>query len=257
MTLRAAVFASGRGSNFQVLAEHPSSLWDVALLVTDRPDAGARERARRLEVEERVIVPGDEPETLGRRILDVLQEAEIDLVLLAGYLRLVPPVVVRGYEGRMLNLHPALLPSFGGKGMYGHHVHRAVLDAGVRVTGVTVHFVDEVYDRGPILAQWPVPVFPEDTPGSLAERIHGVEHRLYPAAVDHLVRALARGQAAIPIPGAFGAREGYFELNEAGPEEEGPYGPELDRHRDPDDLEERAESNRDASNTPTKTGSDE
>lgn len=235
MTLRAAVFASGRGSNFQVLAEHPSALWEVTLLVTDRPQAQARDRAHRLEVDDLVIAPEGAPDTLAARTLSALEEARIDLVLLAGYLRLVPAEVVRRFQGRMLNLHPALLPSFGGKGMYGARVHAAVLEAGARVTGVTVHFVDEEYDRGRILAQWPVPVFPGDTPESLAERIHEVEHRLYPASVDHLVRALSREEEPLAIPGAFGVREGYFELIAADPDSDGPHGPDLDRHHLPDD----------------------
>ena len=108
----------------------------------------------------------------------------------------------------MLNPHPALLPSFGGKGMYGHRVHQAVLDAGVRLTGVTVHFVNEEYDQGRILAQWPVPVLAGDTPETLAERIHAVEHRLYPLAADRLARALLDGSDPVPIP----ARESDFQL---------------------------------------------
>jgi len=120
-------------------------------------------------------------------------------VFLAGYLRLVPEAVVARYSRRMLNVHPALLPAFGGKGMYGIHVHRAVLDSGARITGVTVHLVDEEYDRGDILAQWPVPVHVGDTPEALARRVLGVEHRLYPRVADHLCTALASGRAPAPL----------------------------------------------------------
>jgi phosphoribosylglycinamide formyltransferase 1 len=173
----------------------------VALLVTDKPGIGALDRAKALGVPARVVPAGGRPlEEVGGELLAALGEARIDLVLLAGYLRLVPPGVVRAFRGRMLNLHPALLPAFGGKGMYGARVHEAVLEAGVRVTGATVHFVDEEYDRGPILAQWPVPVLAGDTPQALAGRVGAVEHRLYPAAVASLVRGLATGGEPETLP---------------------------------------------------------
>lgn len=227
MSLRAAVFASGRGSNFRVLAEHAArgnsglpeaARWEVALLVTDQEAAGALALADELGVANRVIpVRGRAPEAVAADTLAALDEARIDLVLLAGYLRLVPAPVVEAYRGRMLNVHPALLPAFGGKGMYGRHVHEAVLAAGVRVSGATVHFVDERYDRGPILAQWPVPVLPGDGPGELARRITEAEHRLYPAAADHLARSLATGDPPGAIPGAGGIEPGgagpHFVLN--------------------------------------------
>jgi folate-dependent phosphoribosylglycinamide formyltransferase PurN len=110
----------------------------------------------------------------------------VDLIALAGYLRFIPVDVTRRWRGRIVNVHPSLLPSFGGAGMYGIRVHQAVIAAGVRVTGVTVHFVDEEYDRGPIIAQWPVPVLPHDDAETLARRVLAVEHRLYPAALDAL-----------------------------------------------------------------------
>lgn len=202
MRLRAAVFASGRGSNFRVLATHArnSDLWKAALLLTDRPDAPVLDLARELGVEVAVLSRPVDPEEDAAAILGELEPRGIDFVLLAGYLRLIPAAVVERYRGRMLNLHPALLPSFGGKGMYGMHVHEAVLAAGVRLTGVTVHFANEEYDRGPILAQWPVPVIPGDTPESIARRIHAVEHRLFPAAADRLALAIRDGTVASPIP---------------------------------------------------------
>ncbi len=204
MTLRAAVFASGRGSNFRVLAVHAknSSLWDVALLLTDHPDAPVLELAQELGIEATILSRSRDPRESAAAILGALEPREIDFVLLAGYLCLIPARVVERYRGRMLNLHPALLPSFGGKGMYGMRVHEAVLAAGVTLTGVTVHFVNEEYDRGTILAQWPVPVIPGDTPGSIARRIHSVEHRLFPAAADRLASAIVQGGAPSPIPGA-------------------------------------------------------
>src|SRR5690606_25967592 len=113
--------------------------------------------------------------------------------------RRVPEPVVARLRGRILNLHPALLPAFGGEGMYGMRVHRAVLESGVRVSGVTVHLVDEHYDRGPIMAQWPVPVLPGDTPELLAERVLRVEHLLLPAAVEALACGARPGAIGDPL----------------------------------------------------------
>ena len=207
MTLKAAVFASGRGSNFQVLAEYAAKtrrLWDVALLISSRPDAQVLDRARALGIPSVVLASEslqDGEAIFPERLRAVLEGAEIDLILLAGYMKLVPEGIVKRYRGRMLNVHPALLPAFGGKGMYGRHVHEAVLQSGVRISGVTVHFVDEVYDRGPILAQWPVAVLPGDTPETLAARIHEAELELYPRAVDRLAEAITYQSEPTPIPG--------------------------------------------------------
>jgi folate-dependent phosphoribosylglycinamide formyltransferase PurN len=128
--------------------------------------------------------PGDAAELLAG-----LGDAQ--LVVLAGYLKLVPKSVVSRFRGRMINIHPALLPDFGGPGMYGHHVHEAVLASGARESGVTVHFVDEEFDRGEIIAQERVPVRPNDTPETLAARVLEAEHRLLPKVVLDLARRLA------------------------------------------------------------------
>jgi len=186
---RLAVFASGGGTNLQALLDHfnarDESIARVQLVVASRPGIGALERARAAGVSTVVVAPGEsEPGEL----LGCLREAGIDLIALAGYIRLVPPEVVASFRGRILNIHPALLPAFGGRGMYGRRVHEAVLASGTRVTGATVHFVDERYDEGPILGQWPVPVLPGDTPEQLAARVLRVEHILYPLAVERLLR---------------------------------------------------------------------
>jgi phosphoribosylglycinamide formyltransferase 1 len=199
--LRAAVFASGGGTNFQALLDHqsPAGSWEVALLVTDRADAGAVGRAERSGVACAVVpTRGREASDVASELLDLLARHRIDVILLAGYLKLVPVEVVQRFHGRILNIHPALLPSFGGKGMYGRRVHEAVLEAGVAESGATVHFVDEEYDRGEILAQRRVPVERGDTPETLAARVLTVEHELYPEAVDRLCDALARGRAPEP-----------------------------------------------------------
>lgn len=203
--LRLAVLASGGGSNFQALLDHsrrrgPRAAWLPVLLVSDREEAGALERARAAGVDTAVApVRGRSPADVARETLALLEDRGVDALLLAGYLRLVPPEVVRRYHGRILNIHPALLPAFGGAGMYGLHVHRAVIEAGVRVTGATVHLVDEEYDRGTILAQWPVPVLPGDTPEVLAARVLSVEHRLYPRAVDHASATWSCGKEPGPL----------------------------------------------------------
>jgi formyltetrahydrofolate-dependent phosphoribosylglycinamide formyltransferase len=215
--LRAAVFASGRGSNFQVLADHAlasaGSTWEVVLLVTDRPEAGALDIARARGIAGVVVAPSHDPHWFAARILERLEEARADFVLLAGYLRLMPREVVLRFRGKMLNLHPALLPGFGGKGMYGNRVHQAVLASGARISGATIHFVDEEYDRGRILAQWPVPVLAGDTPDSLYARIQEVEHVLYPAAADALARAIRDGVEPPTIP----TIGGHFHLSNQRP----------------------------------------
>lgn len=216
MSVPAAVFASGSGTNLQSLLDHEasSSAYRVEMVVSDRPDAGALDRARRAGRAAEVLPVEKGSGAVSDRMLELLESRGVEAVFLAGYLRLVPEPVVAAFRRRMLNIHPALLPAFGGKGMYGLRIHRAVLDAGCRVTGVTIHYVDEEYDSGTILAQWPVPVRPDDTPESLAARVLAVEHVLYPRAADHLCRALAEGGEAgpfAPAGEAFGLEEGVAE----------------------------------------------
>jgi formyltetrahydrofolate-dependent phosphoribosylglycinamide formyltransferase len=196
---RIAVLASGRGSNLDALQRYSSALGPraaaaIALVVCDRDTAGALALAHALGIDARVAPPAGAD---AGRLAGLLSEFDIDLVVLAGYVRHVPDDVVRAYRGRLVNVHPALLPAFGGQGMYGARVHRAVLDAGARISGVTVHFVDETYDRGAIIAQWPVPVLGGDTAESLAARVLRVEHMLYPRAVH----AVAAGRVALGADG--------------------------------------------------------
>jgi phosphoribosylglycinamide formyltransferase 1 len=192
MTMRVAVAVSGRGSNLEALlralgAEAPAH---VVLVLSNRADAPALDRARDHGVAAEVL---SDPSN-GTEWLDRLAQYRVDLLVLAGYLRLVPAAVIARYRDRILNVHPALLPAFGGRGMYGHHVHEAVLASGARESGATVHLVDEVYDRGRILAQARVPVLPGDSAETLGARVLGVEHRLLPAAV------LAAAAAGHPVP---------------------------------------------------------
>ena len=185
--VRVAVLVSGGGTNLQALLDalHDSPLARVARVISNRPDAGALARARRAGVPATVLRdPGDAAE-----LLAALGDAQ--LVVLAGYLKLVPAAVVSRFRGRMINIHPALLPDFGGPGMYGRRVHAAVLASGAKESGATVHLVDEVFDRGEIIAQERVPVSPTDTPDSLAARVLEAEHRLLPRVVLDLARRIS------------------------------------------------------------------
>ncbi len=153
-------------------------------------DAAALERAREQGIATAVLADHRDAAEWLRH----LEAARVDLVVLAGYLKLVPAAVIANYRGRIINIHPALLPEFGGEGMYGRRVHEAVLAAGRPVSGATVHLVDEAYDRGTILAQARVPVLPGDTPRTLGARVLDVEHQLLPAVV------LAAARAGHPVP---------------------------------------------------------
>ncbi|HEX2091563.1 MAG TPA: phosphoribosylglycinamide formyltransferase [Longimicrobiaceae bacterium] len=203
-----AVLASGGGTNLQSLLDRlnvaPSPVARVELVVGSRTGIGAMDRAERAGVAG-VALPVRElgPETYASALLGELERHRIDLVVLAGFLQLVPTAVVERYGGRIINIHPALLPAFGGAGMYGMRVHRAVIESGARVSGATVHHVTEEYDSGAIIAQWPVPVLPGDTPEALAARVLAVEHRLLPAVVEALARGAAPPMQQLTDPVAF------------------------------------------------------
>ncbi|MDB4913507.1 MAG: phosphoribosylglycinamide formyltransferase [Gemmatimonadetes bacterium] len=184
---RIAVLASGSGSNLQAILDYLSSLGerrggDVVLVASDRPDAGALARARAAGTGAEVLTSARYAG--GHDLARLLDDRAIDLLVLAGFLQLVPADVVRAYHGRVLNVHPAPLPIFGGPGMYGARVHRAVLKSDVRFSGPTVHFVDEEYDHGAIIAHWPVPVLSGDDEHALAARVLRAEHVLFPRVVD-------------------------------------------------------------------------
>lgn len=194
MPQRIAVLVSGQGSNLRALhayfhAGPGATDGTVALVASDNPGCGAMAFARDAAIPTGVIAPHA---AAGTPLAELLAAHAADLVVLAGYLRLVPPDVVRSFRARIVNVHPALLPAFGGPGLYGERVHRAVLASGARVSGATVHFVDEEFDHGAVLAQWPVPVFPGDTPASLARRVLRIEHLLLPRAVHALARGAVR-----------------------------------------------------------------
>ena len=209
--LKIAVFASGGGSNAQAIADaiRGGKLnARIGLCVSNKIDAGVLTRMEELEIPTLVLDPRDFPseDLYTEHLLHELAENEINFIALAGYLRRVPTAVVRRFKNRILNIHPALLPSFGGKGYYGRRVHEAVLECGVKWTGVTVHLVDEEYDTGPIVLQQPVAVEPDDTPETLAARVLEVEHKVYPEAIGLFAegRVVVDGRRVIvtPVQGA-------------------------------------------------------
>lgn len=185
MPSRLAVLASGRGSNLQAIVDHFDNLArervaKVVLVASNRADSPALIRAATASIDIAHFNAADD----GTELLDLLKKHRVDLVVLAGYLKRIPSKVIREYSGRMINIHPALLPAFGGEGMYGARVHEAVIASGAKESGVTVHLVDDDYDRGPIIAQWRIPVEPSDTADRLAARVLNVEHVVYPRAVE-------------------------------------------------------------------------
>ena len=187
--IKIAVFASGGGSNLQALLDAQVTgrfKGKIGLVFSNVPDAKALARAENHMVESVAIASKGyqgSREEYDREILSLCQNKKIDLICLAGYMRIFTPAFIQAYPYRIMNIHPALLPKFGGKGMYGHHVHEAVLAAKEKESGVTVHFVTEGVDAGPIILQGSVRVMPTDTPETLAERVLKVEHQIYPEAV--------------------------------------------------------------------------
>jgi phosphoribosylglycinamide formyltransferase-1 len=198
MPLRCAVFASGGGSNFQALLDRNAAgdlHVDFVLFVGNNSKAGAFDRARKNSIPAFHLAPSHFPseEEYLRRLRALLHEYRVELVILAGYMKKLPAALVREYRHRIVNIHPGLLPAFGGAGMYGPHVHEAVIAYGAKLSGVTIHFVDEEYDHGPIILQVPVEVQDTDDPHTLAERVLKVEHASYWRAVE----AIARGKIRI------------------------------------------------------------
>ncbi|MCL7972379.1 MAG: phosphoribosylglycinamide formyltransferase [marine benthic group bacterium] len=187
-SLGVAVLASGSGTNLQALIDKlhlvPERGVRIQCVVGSKAGIGAVDRAAEHRIPSHVMPAGADETWL----LDTLESSNAGLVVLAGWLKLIPPGAVRAWRGRMINIHPALLPSFGGPGMYGRRVHDAVINAGARISGPTVHFVDEIYDNGAIIAQWPVPVLESDDGEALAGRVLKVEHRLLPAVVASFAR---------------------------------------------------------------------
>ena len=196
MGARIAVLASGTGTNLQAILDYSSSVGtaggSIELVASNRPQAGALERAQTAGIPTEIFDASDD----GTALAALLRRWSIDLVVLSGYLKRVPASIIREYRGRIINIHPGLLPDFGGPGMYGARVHAAVLTSGATTTGVTVHLVDDEYDHGPVIAQWRMRVKIDDTPESLAARVLSAEHIVYPRVVDMIATLNSSGFAA-------------------------------------------------------------
>jgi phosphoribosylglycinamide formyltransferase-1 len=194
--VRIAILASGSGTNAEKLMEHfnghPSG--EVALVACDRPRAMVLQRAWDHQVPSYLF---NGAQLRGGALLDELEALHIDLLVLAGFMRLIPSELVRAYPDRIINIHPSLLPKYGGKGMYGDHVHKAVIAAGDRETGITIHLVNERYDEGRVLFQAKCPVLPGDDAAALAQRVHALEHAHYPAVVEAQAERLRK--ADLPV----------------------------------------------------------
>lgn len=189
---RISVFASGSGSNFQSIinaVERKEIDAEICGLVTNKEDIKAIERAEKAGIPVAVIKPADYPDSdsFSDSLLKQLKQWNPSLIVLAGYLALIPQPVIAAYENRIINIHPSLLPKYGGPGYYGRHVHQAVLDAGETRSGCSVHYVTGQYDEGEVIRQTEVPVLPGDTPETLAERILSEEHKLLPDVINQLL----------------------------------------------------------------------
>lgn len=188
------IFASGSGSNAENIIRYFATKPDfcVKKIYCNVPGAYVLERARQLQVPACVFTCEEfrNPDKLLRR----LQDEGTDFIVLAGFLWLVPPCITAAYPNRIVNIHPALLPAYGGKGMYGHHVHEAVLAAGEQQSGITIHYVNDRYDSGDIIFQATCPVLPDDTPDTLAARVHELEYQHFPRVIEETVLKSANGE---------------------------------------------------------------
>lgn len=194
-----AIFASGAGSNARKIHEHfkQNAKVSVNIIVSNKPDAPVLEFAKNQKIDTQVI--DRQSFYHSEKILYELQKREIDLIVLAGFLWLVPEYLVRGFENRIINIHPALLPKFGGKGMYGANVHRAVKAAGETETGITIHFVNEKFDDGAIIFRASCAVDETDTPESIAQKVHSLEHRYFPKVIEKLLSDDSRTKIPIHV----------------------------------------------------------
>jgi len=182
-----AIFASGSGTNaeniFQYFKKQKGA--EISLILTNKSDAFVIERAKRLNIPILIFNKDDFYKT--RKVLDILLEKKIDLIVLAGFLWLIPNNIIKSFEKRIVNIHPALLPDFGGKGMYGDFVHKKVIETGQTESGITIHYVNEHYDDGDIIFQVKCKVEKDDTPESLAKKVHQLEYEHYPHIIEKIL----------------------------------------------------------------------
>jgi phosphoribosylglycinamide formyltransferase-1 len=191
---RIAIFASGKGSNSQKLIDHfrsnpetgsKDTRAEISLIISNKPDAGVLDIAKKEKIP--FIIIEKEKFFRGDAYLPELKEKRIDFIILAGFLWKIPSALIRAYPNHIINIHPALLPKYGGKGMYGQRVHEAVIAAMEKESGITIHYVDEIYDHGQIIFQAKCTVTENDTPDSLAEKIHALEHANFPRVIEELI----------------------------------------------------------------------
>ena len=190
MKKRIAIFASGSGSNAQKIMEHfkRSSEAEVVLILTNNPQAYVLQRADNFEVPSHIFTRNEFYHT--DDVIKLLKNLQVDLIVLAGFLWLVPPSLLKAFPNKIINLHPALLPKFGGKGMYGDHVHQAVLDAKEEESGITIHFVDEKFDEGEILHQSRFKIEPDDNLEMIKFKGQQLEHQHFPRVIESLLRKM-------------------------------------------------------------------
>ena len=184
-----AILASGEGTNAERIIRYflEKRTAEVALVVTNKAQAGVLKRTERLGVPSLVVTARGFAEG---EALQALRRYEIDFIVLAGFLLKVPDGILHDYPNKIVNIHPALLPKFGGKGMYGSHVHEAVIEAGEKESGITIHYIDEHYDEGRIIFRAVCPVLPDDTAETLAARVHALEYEHFPRVIEEIIKGL-------------------------------------------------------------------
>lgn len=187
---RIAILASGSGSNAENIARYfeKSDYAEVALIIANNPNAYVLERAKKLGIESVVVTKAEF--MAADSVIATLKKHRIDFIVLAGFLLLVPERLIQEYPQRIVNIHPALLPKHGGKGMYGDHVHKAVVESGDTESGITIHLIDENYDKGTTFFQAKCPVLPTDTPEDVAAKVHSLEYEHFPHVIDEIIHTL-------------------------------------------------------------------
>lgn len=181
-----AILASGEGTNAERIIRYflEKRTAEVALVITNKAQAGVLKRAERLSVPSLILTA---QEFAGGKALEALHLYNIDFIVLAGFLLKVPDTILHDYPNKIVNIHPALLPKFGGKGMYGSHVHQAVIDSNEKESGITIHYINEHYDEGNTIFQATCPVLPDDTPDTLAARVHQLEYEYFPRVIERAI----------------------------------------------------------------------
>lgn len=189
-TIRIALFASGSGTNVENIANYFNGKTTAkpVCVLCNKPDAFVLERAKRLNLDSMTFNRADFND--GKKIMDYLAKHDIDMIVLAGFLWLVPQYLIDAYPSRIVNIHPALLPKFGGKGMYGMHVHEAVKQSGETETGITIHLIDGNYDKGSTVFQAKVAINPSDSPDDIANKVHALEYKHYPEVIEEIAKKI-------------------------------------------------------------------